>query len=142
MLGYLNRPEATAEMITPDGWVRTGDLGRVDPDGNIVVVDRLKELIKVNAFQVAPAEVEAVIVGHPAVADVAVVRAPDPRSGETPVAFVVATGAVDPDHLNAWIDERLAPYKRPSAIHFVDQLPRTPSGKLLRRQLAVPTLRE
>ena len=90
MLGYLNRPDATAEMITPDGWVRTGDLGRVDPDGNIVVVDRLKELIKVNAFQVAPAEVEAVIVGHPAVADVAVVGAPDPRTGETPVAFVVA----------------------------------------------------
>ncbi len=141
MLGYLNRPEATAEMITSDGWVRTGDLGHVDPDGNIVVVDRIKELIKVNAFQVAPAEVEAVIVGHPAVADVAVVGAPDPRSGETPVAFVVATGAVDPDHLNAWIDERLAPYKRPSAIHFVDHLPRTPSGKLLRRQLAVPTLR-
>ena len=138
MLGYLNRPEATAEMITPDGWVRTGDLGHVDPDGNIVVVDRLKELIKVNAFQVAPAEVEAVIVGHPAVADAAVVGAPDPRTGETPVAFVVAKRVVDPDDLNAWIDERLAPYKRPSTIHFVDHLPRTPSGKLLSAGIPSP----
>ena len=138
MLGYLNRPEDTAEMITSDGWVRTGDLGHVDADGSIVVVDRIKELIKVNAFQVAPAEVEAVIVGHPAVADVAVVGAPDARSGETPVAFVVAWRNIAPGELNAWIDGRLAPYKRPSAIHFVDQLPRTPSGKLLRRQLSPP----
>jgi acyl-CoA synthetase (AMP-forming)/AMP-acid ligase II len=135
MLGYLNRPDATAEMITTDGWVRTGDLGHVDRDGNIVVVDRLKELIKVNAFQVAPAEVEAVIVGHPSVADVAIVGAPDERTGETPVAYVVANREVEPECLQAWIDERLAPYKRPSAIHFVDDLPRTPSGKLLRRQL-------
>ena len=84
-------------MIISDGWVRTGDLGHVEADGSIVVVDRIKELIKVNAFQVAPAEVEAVIVGHPAVADAAVVGAPDACSGETPVAFVVATGMVDPD---------------------------------------------
>jgi acyl-CoA synthetase (AMP-forming)/AMP-acid ligase II len=136
MFGYLNRPEDTAQLITSDGWVRTGDLGHVDADGSIVVVDRIKELIKVNAFQVAPAEVEAVIVGHPAVADVAVVGAPDARTGETPVAFVVASGSVETDDLNAWIDVRLAPYKRPTTIHFVDHLPRTPSGKLLRRQLS------
>jgi acyl-CoA synthetase (AMP-forming)/AMP-acid ligase II len=135
MRGYLNRPDATAEMITSDGWVRTGDLGHVDRDGNVVVVDRLKELIKVNAFQVAPAEVEAVIVGHPAVADAAIVGAPDARTGETPIAYIVANRDVAPECLRAWIDERLAPYKRPSAIHFVDHLPRTPSGKLLRRQL-------
>lgn len=142
MLGYLNRPEETSAMITSDGWVRTGDFGRVDADGSIVVVDRIKELIKVNAFQVAPAEVEAVIVGHPAVADVAVVGAPDVRSGETPIAFVVAAGVVETGDLDSWIEHRLAPYKRPSAIHFVEHLPRTASGKLIRRQLAVPTLRE
>ena len=135
MLGYLDRPDATAEMIITDGWVRTGDLGHVDRDGNVVVVDRLKELIKVNAFQVAPAEVEAVIVGHPAVADAAVVGAPDARTGETPIAYVVANREVETEVLQAWIDERVAPYKRPSTIHFVDHLPRTPSGKLLRRQL-------
>ena len=122
MLGYLNRPDATAEMITADGWVRTGDLGHVDGDGNIVVVDRLKELIKVNAFQVAPAEVEAVIVGHPAVADAAIVGAPDERTGETPVAYVVTTRPVEPERLTEWIDQRLAPYKRPSTIRFVENL--------------------
>ena len=80
MLGYLHRPDDTADMITPDGWVRTGDLGHVDAAGHVVVVDRLKELIKVNAFQVAPAEVEAILVQHPAIIDAAVVGRPDDRT--------------------------------------------------------------
>ena len=138
MLGYLHRPDDTADMITPDGWVRTGDLGHVDTAGHVVVVDRLKELIKVNAFQVAPAEVEAVLVQHPAIIDAAVVGQPDDRSGQVPVAYVVTTADVSADELAEWIAPRLAPYKRPATYHTVDQLPRTPSGKLLRRHLHQP----
>ncbi|MCX7890622.1 MAG: AMP-binding protein, partial [Rhodobacteraceae bacterium] len=89
MLGYLNRPEATAAMIEPEGWLHTGDLGHVDADGYMYVVDRVKELIKVKGFQVAPAELEALIVAHPGVADVAVVGEPDEEAGELPVAHVV-----------------------------------------------------
>ena len=135
MLGYLHEPDATAAMIDDDGWLRTGDLGYVQRGGDVVVVDRLKELIKVNAHQVAPAEVEAALVAHPSVTDAAVVGLPHDRTGQTPVAHVVTDGRVAPDELAAWIATRLAPYKRPSAIHVVDELPRTRSGKLLRRQL-------
>ena len=135
MLGYLHRPDETAEMITADGWVRTGDLGHVDHTGTVVVVDRLKDLIKVNAFQVAPAEVEAVLVQHPAIIDAAVVGRPDDRRGEVPVAYIVADARSSADELTDWIAPRLAPYKRPADYHPVDQLPRTPSGKLLRRHL-------
>ena len=103
--------------------------------GDVVVVDRLKELIKVNAHQVAPAEVEAALVAHPAVIDAAVVGRPHDRTEATPVAHVVTDGRVEPDDLAAWVATRLAPYKRPSAIQVVDELPRTRSGKLLRRQL-------
>ena len=135
MLGYLHRPDETAGMITADGWVRTGDLGHVDNLGTVVVVDRLKDLIKVNAFQVAPAEVEAVLIQHPAIADVAVVGRPDDRRGQVPVAYIVANANVSADELTAWIAPRLAPYKHPTDYRQVDQLPRTPAGKLLRRHL-------
>ena len=135
MAGYLGRPEATAELIDPDGWVHSGDLGHVDADGNVFVVDRLKELIKVNAHQVAPAELEAVLAAHPAVAESAVVGRPDERRGEVPVAFVVARGELDGESLMAWVAERVAPYKRLHDVRFVDSLPRTPAGKLLRRAL-------
>jgi acyl-CoA synthetase (AMP-forming)/AMP-acid ligase II len=137
MAGYLGRPEATAEMIDGDGWLRTGDLGRVEPDGSVVIVDRLKELIKVNAFQVAPAELEGLLLAHPSIADAAVVRRPDERTGEVPVALVVPRpGAeVDPEAIRDWLAPQVAPYKRPRAVHVVDHLPRTPSGKLLRRLL-------
>ena len=135
MLGYLDRPDDTADMITPDGWVRTGDLGHVDTAGHVIVVDRLKELIKVNAFQVAPAEVEGVLVQHPAITDAAVVGQPDDRCGEVPVAYIVTTVDVSAHQLTEWVTPRLAHYKRPTAYHTVEQLPRTPSGKLLRRQL-------
>ena len=135
MAGYLHRPDATAAMIDADGWLRTGDLVVVDEEGQLFIVDRLKELIKVSAFQVAPAELEAVLVGHPAVADAAVVGRPDATTGEVPVASVVAREPLDADDLMAWVAERVAPYKRIRAVRFVDAIPRTPAGKILRRVL-------
>ena len=140
MAGYLNRPDATAEMIDADGWVHTGDLGRVE-DGSVYVVDRLKELIKVNALQVAPAELEALLGTHPAVAECAVVARADDRCGEVPVAVVVPHAEVDADELIAWVAERVAPHKRLRAVRFADALPRTPAGKILRRLLRDPVER-
>jgi acyl-CoA synthetase (AMP-forming)/AMP-acid ligase II len=143
MLGYLHRPDETAAMITPDGWVRTGDLGHVTHAGHVVVVDRLKDLIKVDAYQVAPAEVEAILLQHPAILDAAVVGRPDDRHGEVPVAYIVTTTIeVSHDDLTAWIAPRLALYKQPASYHIVDQLPRTRSGKLLRRDLRSPVTAE
>jgi acyl-CoA synthetase (AMP-forming)/AMP-acid ligase II len=138
MKGYLGRPEATAAMLDPDGWLRTGDLGLVDGDGNLVIVDRLKELIKVSGWPVAPAELEALLATHPAVADAAVVRRPDPAKGEVPVAVVVPRPGAEPGsgELLAWVAERVEPHKRLHAVRFTDAIPRTPSGKLLRRAVA------
>ena len=140
MAGYRNRPEATAAMVGPDGWLRTGDLGLVDAGGNVVIVDRLKELIKVRGHQVAPAELEALLATHPAVADAAVLGRADPDDGEVPVAVVVPRPGADPDpaDLLAWVAERVAPHKRLRAVRFADAIPRTPSGKLLRRALGDP----
>jgi acyl-CoA synthetase (AMP-forming)/AMP-acid ligase II len=135
MAGYLGAPEATATMLTPDGWLRTGDLGRIDADGQVYVVDRLKELIKVNALQVAPAELEALLITHPQVLDAAVVPRPDARTGEIPVAVVVGQDRLDPDALMAWIAGRVARHKRIRAVRMVDEIPRTPAGKILRRRL-------
>ena len=133
--GYLGRPAATAELIDPDGWLRTGDLGHVDRDGNVWIVDRLKELIKVGGLQVPPAELEALLATHPHVADAAVVSAPDPDRGEVPVAVVVPRAELDPDRLMEWVAQRVAPYKRIRRVHLVDSIPRTPAGKILRRLL-------
>jgi acyl-CoA synthetase (AMP-forming)/AMP-acid ligase II len=137
MAGYLHRPDASAAMVDSEGWLRTGDLGLVDGDGNVVIVDRLKELIKVSGYQVAPAELEALLAGHPAVADAAVLRRRDPASGEVPVAVVVPRPGAEPDpgRLLAWVAERVEPHKRIRAVRFTDAIPRTPSGKLLRRAL-------
>jgi acyl-CoA synthetase (AMP-forming)/AMP-acid ligase II len=135
MAGYLHRPDATAAMIDADGWLRTGDLVVVDDDGQVFIVDRLKELIKVSAFQVAPAELEALLVTHRAVADAAVIGRPDPERGEAPVAIVVAREPVDADELMDWVARRVAPYKCIRAVRFVAAIPRTPSGKILRRML-------
>jgi acyl-CoA synthetase (AMP-forming)/AMP-acid ligase II len=135
MKGYLNRPDATAEAIDADGWLRTGDLGYVDGDGWLHVVDRLKELIKYKGYQVAPAELEAVLLTHPAVADAAVVPSPDERAGEVPKAFVVLAAAAAPDEVMAYVAERVAPYKKVRRLEVVDAIPKSASGKILRRVL-------
>jgi acyl-CoA synthetase (AMP-forming)/AMP-acid ligase II len=135
MRGYRGRPEATAAMIDAEGWLHTGDLGAVDAGGGVRVTDRLKELIKVKGFQVAPAELEGLLCSHPSVADAAVVGVPDHASGEVPKAFVVARGEVAPDEVMAWVAERVAPYKRVRVVEVVDAIPKLPSGKILRREL-------
>jgi len=135
MTGYLDQPEATAAMLDPDGWLHTGDLVRIDADGWVFVVDRLKELIKYKGYQVAPAELEAVLGGHPAVADVAVVGRPDEEAGEIPVAHVVARDEVDADELIAYVAARVSPQHRVRAVEFVEVIPRSPAGKILRREL-------
>ncbi len=135
MRGYLNNPEATAATLDSDGWLHTGDIGRVDRDGYFTIVDRLKELIKYKGFQVPPAELEAVLRGHPAVADAAVVPLADRECGEVPKAFVVLRGDVSAADLMAYVAERVAPYKKIRAVEVIDAIPRSPSGKILRRVL-------
>ena len=135
MRGYHNDAGATAGMITADGWMRTGDLGRFDADGNLFIIDRLKELIKVNGAQVAPAELEAVIAAYPGVADVAVIGRPSATSGEVPVACVVASAPIEAKALMDWVAERVAPFKRLHAVELVDNIPRQPTGKVMRRLL-------
>jgi acyl-CoA synthetase (AMP-forming)/AMP-acid ligase II len=135
MKGYLNNPAATAEMLDADGWLRTGDLGHVDDDGYVYVVDRVKELIKYKGLQVAPAELEAVLLAHPEIADAAVVRSPDEEAGEVPKAFVVARTPLEAEEVMAFVAERVAPYKKVRRVEFVDEIPRALSGKILRRVL-------
>jgi acyl-CoA synthetase (AMP-forming)/AMP-acid ligase II len=135
MKGYLNNPEATAQMIDADGWLRTGDLGFADENGWIFIVDRVKELIKYKAYQVAPAELEAVLLAHPAVADAAVIRSPDDEAGEVPKAFVVLKAAASAEEIMAFVAARVAPYKKVRRVAFVEQIPKSPSGKILRRVL-------
>ena len=136
MEGYLGNPAATATMIDADGWLHTGDVVTVDPDGWFRVTGRIKELIKYKGFQVAPAELEGVLLTHPAVGDAAVVRSPDEMAGEVPKAFIVLRGSASADELVGWLAERVAPYKRVRRVEFVDQIPKSPSGKILRGLLA------
>lgn len=135
--GYWNDPEATAAALTPDGWLRTGDLAVVNDDGYLFLVDRAKDLIIVSGFNVYPAEVEEILVEHPAVDAAAVVGVPHPHSGEAVKAFVVVADgfAVEEDDLIAWCAEQLARYKCPSKVMFVDELPQNVAGKVLRRTL-------
>jgi acyl-CoA synthetase (AMP-forming)/AMP-acid ligase II len=135
MKGYLGQPEATASTIDEDGWLRTGDIGYVDDDGYLYIVDRLKELIKYKGYQIAPAELEAVLGRHPAVADAAVVPSPDAGAGEIPKAFVVLRSEVAADDVLGFVAERVAPYKKVRALEVVDAIPKSPSGKILRRML-------
>jgi acyl-CoA synthetase (AMP-forming)/AMP-acid ligase II len=126
---------ATAATLDADGWLHTGDLGEVDDEGYVTLTGRLKELIKVSGFQVAPAELEAVLTSHPAIADACVVGVPDERTGERPKAWVVVNGPFDAGDLYAYVEERVAPYKKLVAIEPIDELPRSLTGKLLRRVL-------
>ena len=135
MKGYFNRPEATDLTITTDGWLRTGDLGFADEDGFFTIVDRLKEMIKYKGHQVAPAELEAILLSHPAVADAAVIPSPDEDAGEVPKAYVVRSGNATDDDLMAYVADRVAPYKKVRRLEFIDQIPKSASGKILRRVL-------
>ena len=126
---------ADAAAFGPDGWFRTGDLARIDPDGRLWIVDRLKDMIKVSGFQVAPVEVEQAIRDHPAVDDAGVVGEPDHRVGELPIAYVVADPELTAAQLDSWVRGRLASYKCPRHYQFVAELPRTAAGKLRRAEL-------
>jgi len=140
MRGYLNRPQDTAESIDRDGWYHTGDVGYVDDEEWFYIVDRTKELIKYKGLQVAPAELEALLLTHPAVLDAAVVRKADDEAGEVPLAYIVlkpdeASRATSGDVLMAWVAERVSPHKRIRHVEFIDQIPKSASGKILRRVL-------
>jgi acyl-CoA synthetase (AMP-forming)/AMP-acid ligase II len=140
MAGYWNRPEATAETLTADGWLRTGDAGYRDGEGYFFVHDRVKDMIVSGGENVYPAEVENAILGCPGVADAAVIGVPDERWGEAVKAIVVAAVGTDPDpnEVIAWARARIAAYKAPKSVDFIDALPRNASGKILRRELRKP----
>ena len=135
MKGYLNNAEATAVTVDADGWLRTGDIGVLDPEGRLTIVDRLKELIKVKGFQVAPAELESLLHEHPQIADVAVIPVIDEDAGEVPKAVVVARGALSAEAVIEFVQPRVAYYKRIRHVEFIDAIPKSPSGKILRRIL-------
>ena len=138
MKGYLNNPDATAGTIDGDGWLHTGDVASVDGNGCYTIVDRVKELIKYKGYQVAPAELEAVLIGHPEIADAAVIGVPDKESGdELPKAFVVrAPGSViTRDAVMAYMTEKVAPHKKVRFVEFIEQVPKSAAGKILRKDL-------
>ncbi|WEO96782.1 4-coumarate--CoA ligase family protein [Streptomyces sp. FXJ1.172] len=138
MKGYLGRPDATTAMIDTDGWLHTGDVGYVDPGGWLFVVDRVKELIKYKGFQVAPAELEALLLTHPGIADAAVIGTYNDDGNEVPHAFVVrrpTAGDLTENEILLHVAERVAPYKRVRLVTFIDTVPRAASGKILRREL-------
>jgi acyl-CoA synthetase (AMP-forming)/AMP-acid ligase II len=140
MKGYLNRPDETAACLDGEGWYHTGDVGYVDADGFFFIVDRTKELIKYKGLQVAPAELEALLLTHPAILDAAVVRRADEEAGEVPKAFVVlkpddASKATTSLAIMDWVATRVAPHKRIRHLDFIEQIPKSASGKILRRVL-------
>lgn len=137
MKGYLNNPEATAETIDADGWLHTGDVAFIDEDGHMTIVDRVKELIKFKGFQVAPAELEALLLTHPSIADAAVIGVPDDEAGERPRAFVVLKDGqqLSADDVTNFTAEHVATYKVIHDVVFTDTIPKSASGKILRRLL-------
>lgn len=146
MKGYLNDPAATSAMIDADGWLHTGDIGYANAGGTFYVVDRVKELIKYKGMQIAPAELEAILLQHPSVADAAVVPLADEEAGQVPKAFVVLKEQSTPEDLMAYVENRVARYKRVRCVEIIDQIPKSPSGKILRRVLVArgrtPTVAE
>jgi acyl-CoA synthetase (AMP-forming)/AMP-acid ligase II len=137
MLGYLNRPDATAATIDPDGFLRTGDIATVTADGVVTIVDRLKELIKYKGYQIAPAELEALLLTHPQIADAAVIGVRADDGEEVPKAFVVrqAGAELGDEDVLGFVAEHAAPFKRIRFVEFVDAIPKSASGKILRREL-------
>ncbi|OIS96445.1 PREDICTED: 4-coumarate--CoA ligase 2-like [Nicotiana attenuata] len=137
MKGYLNDPEATAQTIDKEGWLHSGDIGYIDDDDELFIVDRLKELIKYKGFQVAPAELEALLLNLPYISDAAVVPMKDEQAGEVPVAFVVKSSGctITEDEIKDFISKQVIFYKRIKRVFFVDAVPKSPSGKILRKDL-------
>ena len=135
MAGYLNNEEATKHTIDDEGWLHTGDIGEIDDDGYYAIVDRLKELIKYNGFQVPPAELEAILITHPAIADCAVIGVPDEGAGELPKAFVVVSGEVSDDEIMSFVAEQVSPQKRLRLVERIEEIPKSAAGKILRKDL-------
>ncbi|XP_021775946.1 4-coumarate--CoA ligase-like 9 [Chenopodium quinoa] len=137
MKGYVGDKEATAATFHPDGWLKTGDLCYFDNDGYLYIVDRLKELIKYKAYQVAPAELERLLLSHPEIADAAVIAYPDEEAGEIPMAFVVCKpeSSITASQVMDYVAKEVSPYKRIRRVAFVSAIPKNPSGKILRREL-------
>jgi acyl-CoA synthetase (AMP-forming)/AMP-acid ligase II len=135
MKGYLKKPEATAHTIDNEYWLHTGDIGYADTDGHFFVVDRAKELIKYKGFQVPPAELEALLLTHEDIADAAVIPIPDDEAGEVPKAYVVLKGEATPEEIMDFVSSRVAPHKKIRYVEFIDKIPKSPSGKILRRHL-------
>ncbi len=141
MMGYFNDVDKTKECLSDGGWLRTGDLAYYDPDGFFYITDRLKELIKVRGYQVAPAELEELLFQNELVEDVAIVQVPDEASGELPRAYVVLKPSVEPNEVTKellmnWVKERVSPHKRINGgVVFLEQIPKSASGKILRRLL-------
>jgi long-chain acyl-CoA synthetase len=142
MTGYWNRPEATAQTLR-DGWLHTGDLGRQDADGDVEIVDRLKEMIVRGGYNVYPREVEEVLYGHPDIAEAAVVGVPDEHFGEEVGAAIVPRpgAAIEPEAIRRWAKERLSAYKVPRLFAFAEELPKGATGKVLKREIALDSLR-
>jgi acyl-CoA synthetase (AMP-forming)/AMP-acid ligase II len=139
MKGYLNNPEATARTVDKEGWLHTGDIGTMDSEGYLSIQDRLKELIKVKGFQVAPAEIEALLLQHPQIVDAAVIPVPDDQAGEVPKAIVVLRAGpaerLTEQDVKAYLHPQVAHYKRLAFVEFVEAIPKSASGKILRRVL-------
>ena len=137
MTGYLNNPTATAETVDADGWLHTGDIAIIDEYGHMTIVDRMKELIKYKGFQVAPAELEALLITHPKIADVAVIGIPDDEAGEIPKAFVTEapTASITLEEVQALVGDNLVSYKQIRELEVIDVIPKSASGKILRKDL-------
>jgi acyl-CoA synthetase (AMP-forming)/AMP-acid ligase II len=135
MAGYLGNPDATAGTLDDEGWLHSGDIAVVDEDGYFTIVDRLKELIKYKGYQVTPAELEALLISRPEIADAAVIGVPDEECGELPKAFVVVQGEITDDEILEFVADQVSPQKRIRLLERIDEIPKSPSGKILRRVL-------
>ena len=135
MAGYLDDPDETAKVLSPDGWLRTGDLGVIDDAGRLRIVGRVKDMFIVGGFNAYPAEIENALLRHPAVRQAAVIGVPDQRLGEVGMAFVVVSEDVSADDIIEWSRNEMANYKVPRAVEIVDELPLNATGKVVKETL-------